>query len=81
MIKLNKAEIDWIKAEFESGQTVSEISISTGISISNVKRALAEAGVMKLHWYKTTEENNILQLLQSKGIHTVNQLQNLLLGK
>lgn len=81
MIKLNKAEIDWIKSEFESGQTVTEISVNTGISRSNIKRALAEAGIVKLSWYKTHEENSILNLLHSKGIHTTNQLQSLLAGK
>lgn len=74
MIKLEKKEIDWIKDEYQSGQTVSEISVNTGISRSNIKRALAEAGVVKLHWYKTTNEHELLEYLHSKGITKTNQL-------
>lgn len=39
-----------------------------------VKRALAEAGLLTLSWYKTKEENKMLIALASKGISNVTQL-------
>lgn len=73
-IRLTKPEIDWIKQEYEADRTVAEIAIDTGYSKSNIKRALAEAGIMSLDWYKTNNEISMLNYLASKGIHTIDDL-------
>lgn len=43
-IRLTQTEIQWIKYAYEVGSTVQDIVLDTGMSGSNVKRALAEAG-------------------------------------
>lgn len=73
-MRLTKHEIDWIAIEFENQRTVQEIAIDTGMSEQNVKRALAEAGLMNLSWYKTNEENKMLTFLRAKGINNTEQL-------
>lgn len=73
-IRLNPAEIQWIKQEYEEGSTVQDIVFDTGMSVSNVKRALAEAGVLTLKWYKTNEENAILEYLKQNNITTLEEL-------
>lgn len=73
-IKINPLALEWIHNEFRSGRTIEEISVDTGMSRQNVKRALAEAGEIYLSWYKTHNENELLTYLKSKGITCVNQL-------
>lgn len=73
-IKLTQQEINWISNEYKNDRTIQEISIDTGISISNIKRALAEAKVITLEWYKTKEEIQMLNYLKIKGITTTKQL-------
>lgn len=73
-IRLTNPELLWIKQEYKSGRTIQEIATDTGISISNVKRALAEVGVMSLDWYKTQNEISMLNYLASKGINTIDDL-------
>lgn len=73
-MRLTKQEITWIANEFQSNRTVQEIAIDTGMSKQNVKRALAEAGLLTLSWYKTNEENKMLIALASKGISNVKEL-------
>lgn len=73
-MRLTKQEITWIANEFQSNRTVQEIAIDTGMSKQNVKRALAEAGLLTLSWYKTSEENKMLIALASKGISNVKEL-------
>ena len=46
-IRLTQAEIQWIKQEYEAGNTVQDIVFGTGMSVSNVKRALAGIKPMK----------------------------------
>lgn len=67
-------EIQWVKDEYLAGRTVDEISIDTGKSVKTIKRYLAEAGVLKLSWHKTREENNILNYLRTKGITKLSHL-------
>lgn len=73
-VKLTQPEINWFKQEYENGRTLDEISIDTGFSKQNIKRALAEAGLMYLSWYKTNEEDKILKYLRGKDITKLNQL-------
>lgn len=73
-IRLNQEQLDWISSEYQSGRSIQEISIDTGVSISNVKRALAETQDLSLDWYKTTHECEMIHYLQNKGIKTLNQL-------
>ncbi|WP_395143729.1 hypothetical protein ACF3NV_07740 [Moraxella atlantae] len=67
--------IKWFKQEYEAGRTIEEMSIDTGWSKQNVKRALAEAGIMYLSWYKTANENELLKFLYSKGITRLDQVE------
>lgn len=67
-------DIQWVKDEFLAGRTVEEISIDTGKSVKTVQRYLAEAGVLKLSWHKTKEENDIIKYLSAKGITKLTQL-------
>lgn len=73
-IRLTQAEIQWIKQEYEAGSTVQDIAFDTGMSVSNVKRALAEANVLTLSWYKTNEENAILEYLKQNNVTTLEEL-------
>ena len=73
-IKLDSESLDWIQYEYQSGRTIEEISVDTGMSKQNVKRALAEQGELSLSWYKTVEENNMMNYLKSKDITNVKQL-------
>lgn len=77
-MNLKPSEINWIANEKRSGRTIEEIAIDTGMSKQNVKRALAESGDMVLSWYKTKEENLILEFLRNKGITKLNQLTNMI---
>lgn len=77
-IKLSKPEINWFKQEHQNGREIEEMAIDTGFSKQNVKRALAEAGVLYLSWYKTDEENQMLKYLRSKRITNLEQLQGVL---
>ena len=73
-IRLTQAEIQWIKQEYETGNTVQDIVFDTGMSVSNVKRALAEASVISLSWYKTNEENDMLEYLKQNNVTTLQEL-------
>lgn len=73
-IRLTNPELLWIKQEYKSGRTIQEIATDTGISISNIKRALAEAGVLTLSWYKTNEENAMLEYLKQNNVTTLQEL-------
>lgn len=73
-MKLNAHDINWIVNEYQAGRTTQEIAVDTGMSRQNVKRALAEAGLLTLSWYKTKEENKMLIALASKDINNVTQL-------
>lgn len=77
-MNLKPTEINWIANEKRSGRTIEEIAIDTGMSKQNVKRALAESGDMVLSWYKTKEENLMLEFLRNKGITKLNQLTNVI---
>ena len=73
-IRLTQAEIQWIKQEYETNSTIQDIVFDTGMSVSNVKRALAEAGVLTLSWYKTNEENAMLEYLKQNNVTTLEEL-------
>ena len=73
-IKIDSLALNWIQKEYQSGRTIEEIAIDTGMSKQNVKRALAECGELSLSWYKTVEENDILDYLKSYDITNVKQL-------
>lgn len=77
-IKIDPLALNWIHNEFQSGRTIEEISVDTGMSKQNVKRALAECGELSLSWYKTVEENAILAYLKAKGITSTSQLHGVL---
>lgn len=65
---LTENDINWIANEHKNGRSFDEIAVDTGMSTQNVKRALAEAGVFSLSWYKTKNEQDMLDSLQSIGI-------------
>lgn len=73
-MKLDTQQINFIANEFKNGKTVSELAVELGMSPQNVKRALAEAGLMRLSWYKTSSENQMLNYLAGMGIHTLKDL-------
>lgn len=73
-MKLDAKQINFIAQEFKSGKTVPELAVELGMSPQNVKRALAEAGLMKLSWYKTNSEKLMLNYLAGMGIHNFTQL-------
>lgn len=73
-IALSKSEINWFANEYTDGRTIEEMATDTGFSRQNVKRALAEAGICNLSWYKTNEENQMLEYLRSKDINTLDSL-------
>lgn len=73
-IRISTPEINWFASEYNNGRTIEEMSIDTGFSKQNVKRALAEAGIYYLTWYKTKEEDNMLKYLRSKNISNKEQL-------
>ena len=73
-VKLNKDEINYIARAYLSNYTIEEISVETGVGSQNVKRALAEAGVLTLSWYKTNEENAMLEYLKQNNVTTLQEL-------
>lgn len=77
-VKLNQQELNWIANEFQNDRTVQEIAIDTGMSISNVKRALAEKGLLSLSWYKTTDEIQMLNYLKAMGVNNLIDLRDIL---
>lgn len=66
--QIDKAAILWFSKEYREGRTIEEMSIDSGWSKQNVKRALAEGNLMYLSWYKTKEENAMLKYLRDIGI-------------
>lgn len=77
-IKLNQQELNWVANEFQNDRTVQEIAIDTGMSVSNVKRALAEKGLLSLSWYKTTDEIQMLNYLKAMGVNNLIDLRGVL---
>ena len=73
-VKLNQDEINYIARAYLSNYTIEEISVETGVGSQNVKRALAEAGVLTLSWYKTHEENAMLEYLKQNNVTTLQEL-------
>ena len=73
-VKLNKDEINYIARAYLSNYTIEEISVETGVGKQNVKRALCEAGVLTLSWYKTNEENAMLEYLKQNNVTTLQEL-------
>lgn len=72
--QIDKPAINWFTQQYQAGRTVEEMSIDAGWSKQNVKRALAEGGVMYLSWYKTAEENAMLKYLKDMEVTSFNQL-------
>lgn len=77
-VKLNQQELNWVANEFQNDRTVQEIAIDTGMSVSNVKRALAEKGLLSLSWYKTTDEIQMLNYLKAIGVNNLIDLRDIL---
>lgn len=77
-VKLNQKEINWIANEFQNSRTVQEIAIDTGMSVNNIKRALAEKGLMSLSWYKTADEIQMLNYLKAMGVNNLIDLKGVL---
>ena len=78
-VRLHPQMVQDIASEFQAGRTIEEISIDSGIGKNNVKRALCEANLMSLSWYKTEEEDSILEYLETtKGITTLQGLQDVI---
>lgn len=73
-VNIDPNMIQAIANEYQNGRTIEEISIDSGIGKNNVKRALCEANLMCLSWYKTQEEDDILLYLDSIGITTLQDL-------
>lgn len=74
-MRATQSEINWFCQELQSGRTIEEMAIDTGWSKQNVKRALAEGGLLYLQWHKTKEEDKMLKYLRSVGIVTIHELQ------
>lgn len=72
--KFTQNELDWVKSEYENGRSIEEISVDTGLSRQMIKRMLAETGTIYLTWYKTRNENALLQYLRIKGITSLDDL-------
>lgn len=77
-VKLNQQELNWVANEFQNDRTVQEIAIDTGMSVNNVKRALAEKGLLSLSWYKTTDEIQMLNYLKAMGVNNLIDLRDTL---
>lgn len=78
-VKLHPQMIQDIASEYLAGRAIEEISIDSGIGKNNVKRALCEAKILSLSWYKTEEEDSILVYLETtKGITTLQGLQDVI---
>ncbi|OBX49457.1 hypothetical protein [Moraxella nonliquefaciens] len=77
-VKLNQQELNWVANEFQNDRTVQEIAIDTGMSVNNVKRALAEKGLLSLSWYKTTDEIQMLNYLKAMGVNNLIDLRDIL---
>ena len=73
-VNIDPNMIQAIANEYQNGRTIEEISIDSGIGKNNVKRALCEANLMSLSWYKTQEEDDILLYLDSISITTLQDL-------
>lgn len=73
-VNIDPNMIQAIANEYQNGRTIEEISIDSGIGKNNVKRALCEANLMSLSWYKTQEEDDILLYLDIIGITTLQDL-------
>lgn len=73
-VNIDPNMIQAIANEYQNGRTIEEISIDSGIGKNNVKRALCEANLMSLSWYKTQEEDDILLFLDIIGITTLEDL-------
>ena len=73
--QIDKPAINWFTQQYQAGRTVEEMSIDTGWSKQNVKRALAEGQLMYLSWYKTREEDSMLKFLKEIGITSTRDLQ------
>ena len=73
--QIDKPAINWFTQQYQAGRTVEEMSIDTGWSKQNVKRALAEGKLMYLSWYKTSEEDSMLKFLKDIGITSARDLQ------
>ena len=72
--QIDMPAINWFTQQYQAGRTVEEMSIDAGWSKQNVKRALAEGGVMYLSWYKTREEDSMLKYLKDIGITSARDL-------
>lgn len=77
-MNINSKEINAIAELFKSGKTVTQIADQKDMSKQNVKRALAEAGLMQLSWYKTTNELQMLNYLKGMGINNLVELRSVL---
>lgn len=77
-VKLNQQELNWVANEFQNDRTVQEIAIDTGMSVNNVKRALAEKSLLSLSWYKTTDEIQMLNYLKAMGVNNLIDLRDIL---
>ena len=77
-VKLNQQELNWVANEFQNDRTVQEIAIDTGMSVNNVKRALAEKGLLSLSWYKTADEIQMLNYLKAMGVNNLIDLRDTL---
>lgn len=77
-VKLNQQELNWVANEFQNDRTVQEIAIDTGMSVNNVKRALAEKGLLSLSWYKTADEIQMLNYLKAMGVNNLIDLRDIL---
>jgi len=73
--QIDKPAINWFTQQYQAGRTVEEMSIDTGWSKQNIKRALAEGQLMYLSWYKTNEEDSMLKFLKEIGITSARDLQ------
>lgn len=80
--QLDTPAINWFCQQFKQSQfekeneKIDDLAFHTGWSKQNVKRALAEGGLLYLTWHKTSEEDAMLKFLRQKNITTFAQLRN-----
>lgn len=72
------AEVNVVVAEWKRPKddrpTQNELALRFNVASVTIRRALAEAGLLKLAGYKTADEEVILQFLISQGLDNIDAL-------
>lgn len=72
------AEVNVVVAEWKRPKgerpTQNELALRFNVASVTIRRALAEAGLLKLVGYKTADEEVILEFLTSQGLDNIDAL-------